>query len=213
MSQVIQLDFSSAPPAQGGVRTDIIPEGGYPLRVTKLEKAQASTGKPMVRAHLEVAKGEYIGKSLQRLFVLQAGPDDSNFGLQQLHAFFVACGLQPQTGQANIDLDAFVGRAVWADVADDYIPTKSGDRKISSPYAFYRLDSEEARSGAAKMQRVANGATEQPAPAPVQATMPEAAPIAAPVAASEAAEAAAPIAAAVEEAASVNPDDLDSLFE
>lgn len=197
MAQNITLDFSNAPPAQPGQGFARIPEGQYPLRVSKLEGTQAASGRPMVRGSLTVTSGEMSGKTIGVQFTLPKDADDSIFGLQQLHQFLVALGMKPQDKNVTLDLEKFVKRELVADVQDDTIPARGqySERIVSKPIAFYPKKGAAAKSP--------NG----PAAAPAQAELPEAP-----------AEEPAPAAVAVaEEVASdevaTDPDNLDTLFD
>lgn len=197
MTQNITLDFSNAAPAQPGQGFARIPEGQYPLRVSKLEGTQAASGRPMVRGSLTVTSGEMSGKTIGVQFTLPKDADDSIFGLQQLHQFFVALGMKQQNKAVTLDLEQFVKRELVADVQDDVIPAKGqySERLVSKPIAFY------PKKGAAKSP---NGAPAAPAEV---AAAPEAP-----------AEEPAPAAVAVtEEVASdevaTDPDNLDTLFD
>lgn len=139
MSNVIELDFRGAPPAQGGGGTDVVPAGRYPLRVDRVEQSKTNAGRSMIVVHFKVAVGEYAGSRLRDRFVLPSSPDDSKFGLQRLHAFIVAFGSEIGERKVKLDLDQFVGKVVLADVQDNSIPAtdRYPERKTSEPIAYH----------------------------------------------------------------------------
>jgi len=138
---VIELDFSDAPPAQGGMGSDHVPPGTYKLTISSAEKALSSTKKSMVTMWFRVASGEFAGRKVVERFVIPANADDSRFGLQRFHALLVALGLPEQKGRAKVSLAALVNKNVLADI-DDEVQAATGrfpERVVSRILAFNRL--------------------------------------------------------------------------
>lgn len=144
MADVLKLDFSGAPPAQGSIVSHI-PPGQYPLRVMGAEQKKSQAGKPYVQVDFAVADGEHRGTRLRDQFVFQKEPSDSNFGLRRFHAFLLALKFQVNaSGQTTLNLAALTNKLTLADVVDDEQPAsqdgKYPARTISRPNAYYTID-------------------------------------------------------------------------
>lgn len=133
--RIVTIDFTGAPPAQGG-GTDRIPPGKYVLRLTKIDDGKSNTEKRMVTAALEVAQGPENGKRLRDQFVIGG---DAKFGRQRLNAFFRALGLAVGEKIVKIDFDKLEGKLVLGDVRDDVIPANASypERPISKVDAYF----------------------------------------------------------------------------
>lgn len=217
MGNIVELDFTNAPPAQGGPLADRIPPGFYALRIEKAEKTQASTGRSMIVTTLRVATGEMVNKRLVERFVLPTGADDSRFGLQRFHQLLVSLGFKEQSARVKLDLTKLQGRNCVAEVDDEEVPA-SGQwpaRIQSRPMAYYATNSAEATALAEVREQVQAGAEPaKPAPAPAPPAPAEAAGPA--EAAPEVAEPMEPVPAEPAEAAPAAEavsSSLDDLFE
>ncbi len=140
---VIDLDFTDAPPSEGGGLSDRVPEGDYRLRITKIESRNTSTGKPMMSASFVIADGQQVGKRLVDQFVLpRPRTDDSKVGLQRFHMLLVAAGMKQQAGRAKINTDNLVNKVVEATVEDRILQASNDgrypERTISSPVVYRR---------------------------------------------------------------------------
>lgn len=215
MPDIIELDFTGAPPSEGPSFGDHIPPGVYDLKVAKMEQVTSKADKPMISATFRVVGGQETGKKLTDLFVLPRTSDESKVGLQRFHMLLVAVGGKQISGKAKLDLAALVGRGLKAIVEDNVMPAKDNypERVTSRPGTY--LKREAVATSAAPTAPVPAPAPTAPKPAPVAAPAPVAqAPAPAPAApVEEAAPWEAP--AAAEPATSVADNianDLDALF-
>lgn len=169
MANKITLDFTDAPPVQGGGRTDYIPPAQYMLQIDKAEKVKTKDGsKDMIVVSLSVAGGDYKGKRLIDRFTLpRAGSEDSKLGLQRFHSILLAVSGKDLTGKkTELNLDSLVGKKMLSEIADDEQPAsedgKYKARTTSKPVAYYKPEA----PGTAKPLPAA-----EPDPEPVQAEM------------------------------------------
>lgn len=162
---VIELDFSGAPPAQGG-GSDLIPAGRYVVKLADMRKQTSGTGTDMIVVVWDVASGEQMGKQVQDRFSLAPNKDGGpGFGVRRFHACLVALGAPVAQGRVKFESDKLLGKACEAQVGDKTIPA-SGEyeaRVVSEPRAYHPLGSAKA------------SATKAPAAAPAA---PKAAPAA-----------------------------------
>lgn len=170
---VVELDFTGAPPAQGG-GTDRIPAGRYNLKVTAIKDGASSNQNRMFTVDLEVASGNEQGKQLRDNFVVAPGANGSKFGLQKFHAFLVALGAPLAQGKVKFDTDKLVGRVCEAQVGDAELRANGENeaRTVSQPRGYYPLGT---TSAAAKAQAAPAA---PPAAAPKAAAPKAAAPVA-----------------------------------
>lgn len=118
MPRLVTLDFSDAPPAQGGGGSDHIPAGLYAWRIRGVEFGNSRAGRPMFTVRLEVAAGPKQGSRNIDYFVVSG--TDSNFGKARFHAFLLALGAKvPPSGAFPLDLDLLNDRMVAAQVRDE----------------------------------------------------------------------------------------------
>lgn len=209
MPRVVNLDFSGAPPAQGG-GSDRVPPGMYVIKVVEVKDGKSSTGKHMLTGSFEIVKGEQAGKNLMDNFMVEpSAKNGSQFGLARFHAFLIALGGKEVAGSMKLDLDKLNGRMCEVKVHDaERAATEEYEaRTVSQIRAYYVVGSN--------------------APAPVaKATAPAAAPAAAPQAAAAPKPAAKPKATPpppvedevdlteeFESSADVTPDDVAALEE
>ncbi len=221
MPDVIELDFTGAPPSEGPSFSDHIPPGLYDLRVSKAERVTASNGKPMISVAFRVVGGQETGKKLADLFVLPRTEEESKVGLQRLHMLLVAVGSREIPGKARIDLATLANRVLRADVEDSVIPAKDNypERLSSRPAKYLRRGTlATAAPQATQAPLPIAPAPQVPTPAPAPAPAPASAPVA-PAAQSETLpweEEPAPTAPTPTEPASQIAskiaDDLDALF-
>ena len=199
MSNVIEVDFEGAPPAQGG-RAVHIPRGQYAFRIIGMgqSKTRGTPSKQMITAQLAVNDGEQKGAHLEDRFVFPATAEDTKYGIQRFNAFLQALGANVK-GKMKIDLDALPGKLVLADVDDNVIPATDQypEKTVSAPVAYYNIKTLQA-DNAAPAKAAAPAAPPQPAPE----TAPEDPTVAA----------APPQQDATEEAATKVEEAIDSLF-
>lgn len=228
-SQILEIDFTGAPPAQGGGGSDYIKPGTYVMVVNSAKKTTSKgSGRPQAIVDLRVHnEGQFQGKKILDYFLLDRGEGEYGaFGLQRFHAFLVAVGYTIGERKVQLDLEQLAGRPVVVQIDDDTLPPneKFPDGKIISKAKAY-MSYEEVRAAQKRQQeaaaQVANGAAPAvlatPA-APAEAA--EAAPVAAPKAASKvkaatSAPVAAPPAAALETPVASLEDvaaDVDDIF-
>jgi len=163
LTNVIEVDFAGAPPAQGG-GSDHIPRGRYVLRIVSADKTKAKSGRDMVAVRFTVDGGQEDGARERDQFVLPRSKDDSRFGLQRFNAFLEAVGYNIGERKVRLDLDNLVNRLIEADVVDDkYEPENGSPRIISRMDAYYRV-----RQGSPDAASVpsSNGAAPPPADEP-----------------------------------------------
>lgn len=132
MPRIVEVDFTDAPPAQGGAGGDHIPPGKYLLEVKNVaQEAARSSGRPMFTAIFTVKGGAEgtTGKSIRDNFVLPQTTSDSKFGLQRFHAFLLALGLNVSKPNIKFDLDRLTGLTCIAEVYDDTLEARDGNRE------------------------------------------------------------------------------------
>lgn len=111
---IIEVDFTGAPPQQGGGQ-DYIAPGRYQLKVIKAEPADAaSSGRKMVVVNFEIASGEKRGSRITERFVLG---QENKRGEKKFHAFMLAIGVVPPA-RARFDGEMLTGKMVLADIHD-----------------------------------------------------------------------------------------------
>lgn len=195
MARKMTFDFTDAPPAQGGQSSDHVMPGRHTLRLVDFSETQArSSGNKMIVTKFEVASGPDQGKQLIDRFVTTG---ESKFGLQRLHAFFLALNLPVTQKKVALDVDRLIGQLVVAQVVDEVVPANDNypERLQSKINAYYLVE------GATPPTPAAVAAPQEPAPAPAPAVVEAPAPAAV-------AAAAAPAAPAAE----VSVADVDDLF-
>lgn len=141
MARTVVLDFSDAPPAQGGGGFDHVPPGRYAVQLTRISEERAkSSNRKMIVAQWEVVQGEQTGKSLSDRFVIEG---DAKFGRQRLHACLLALMLPVQQKKIKIDLDTLGGRTCTALVIDEEIPASENypSRMGSRIQAYFPIES------------------------------------------------------------------------
>lgn len=152
---VVELDFSGAPPAQGGGESDHIPEDLYDIRVDDIENGKSKNDKPMITVRFKVADGPFANKRLvERFTIPRPGTDDSLFGLQRFHALLIALGFSEQSKRVKVDLKKLVNRVCTAEVGDETqaATEQYPERTRSRPFAFHPLGSQNGAGPAAVAQ-------------------------------------------------------------
>lgn len=173
MSRVIEIDLTGAPPAQGGVTSDHIPEGRYRLRVEDITEGTSQGGKRMITAVFRTfgqPNDELNNKRLIDRFTFPSKEDDSLFPIQRLHACLLALGLPVEAKKQKIDLDKQIGKTCDADVIDEEAPARGNfpPRVYSKPNAYFPIDAPAGAKTAAPAQ-----AATPPPPAAAPAPAPE----------------------------------------
>lgn len=143
MPNVIELDFSKAPPATGAAISDHFTPGRYELVVASAEKTTAQTGRSGIITQLRVAEGPLQGKRLVERFYFPRNAEESQFGLQRFHSFLISLGFKEQSGKAKLDLDKLAGKRCIADIDDVVTPANDqyAERTISQALAFIPANS------------------------------------------------------------------------
>lgn len=140
MPRYAEVDFTDAPPAQGGQGGDHIPPGKYLVEVKNVAQESARTGRPMFTVILSVQSGEGTqGKTLRDNFALPQTQQDSKYGLQRFHAFLLALGLNISKPQIKFDLDRLTSLKAIVEVYDDKMPPREGyeERIVSKVSGYY----------------------------------------------------------------------------
>lgn len=176
MPREIVVDFTDAPPAQGGAGSDYIPQGKYLWEIKSAEKTSAkSSGAEMIVVELAVVQGvdgtAYAGKKNIDRFTFPRNAEASKFGLQRFHALMVAVGYPPQSGKVKIDLDKLVGRRVIGDVEDEHQAAQGeyGARTVSRIRSYSSAKTPAAAKPAAETAPATEPEPE-PEPEPVAVT-------------------------------------------
>lgn len=179
MPKVIELDFTGVEPAQGTPIVRIAP-GTYQMAI-KLDTADSSNGKPMVKATYTITKGPERGKKLFENFVMpRPGSDDGKYGQQRFHALLIAAGAKKLTSKVKIDLEKFDNRELLGEVNDETREASSDgkypERIQSRVFAVFPLPKAGA-NGAAQPTAQAEAPGEDDTPtvetAPVAVAAPE----------------------------------------
>lgn len=169
MPRTVVLDFTDAPPAQGGGGFDHVPPGRYAIKLTQISEERAkSSNRKMIVARWEVATGDQTGKSLSDRFVVEG---DAKFGRQRLHACLLALTLPVAQKKIKIDLDTLSGRSCVALVVDEEIPASENypSRMGSRIQAYFPIESKNGSSE----QKPAKAVAKAEAPAPLPGPEPE----------------------------------------
>lgn len=207
MPRTIELDFTGAPPEQGGGR-DYFPPGKYAAYCRKCEAKSSKAGRPMIEVVMEVGAGDHKGKSVTDYFIIN--DPEKKFGMKRLHAFFLAFGLPIAEKKLKLDLDVVINKPCMIEVADEkQEATDQYQERINTKIRAYHVIQREAVANKNGVTPVAEAPAPAPAPAPPAPAPTEPEPV------EEITEiAAAPVAAAP--AASVGTpqevEDLDDLF-
>ncbi len=174
----LELDFTGAPPQQGG-GSDRIPPGRYALKVTEISQATSGNGNPMIRVSVDVASGPEAGKQLRDQFMVGVGKEGSKFGLQRFHAFLIALGAPMAQGKVKFNTDSLVGKVFEGQVGDKEMPAQGefDARIVSEVRAYHKLG-----SGAVAPKTAAPAAAPAAAPKAAAAAAPKPKPAPAPVA-------------------------------
>ncbi len=153
MPNVININFNNAPPAQGGRRYDLVPEGTYLLEITETSQglARSGSGRTVVGFGFRICEGESVGKKVGQTFTMPLDGNDSVFGIQQIHALILAVSkkaTKPLEGGKKIDLDKLVGKQVVSEIQIETLKATEERREvqISRPVSFYRVGSDEAEN-------------------------------------------------------------------
>lgn len=196
MPRKITLDFTGAPPKQGGGGRDYVPPGEYAATLQSLDAEKSKAGKPMLKATLAIGAGEFKGRQLVDYFIIDG---EKKFPMQRLHAMFLAFNLPVQEKKLSVDLDLIVGKSCKIQVTDEIqaATDQYKEQTNSKIVAYHTLSAHAAAPKAAAVE-----AAPEPVAAP-EAGKPE------PEEAEELAVAA-PVASVAGEPAEV--EDLDDLF-
>lgn len=167
MGKPIDLDFTGAPPAQGGTGSDRIPAGQYLLAVKETRTQATSSGNNMLVLVFRVLKGQEQNKQIVERFTLDG---DSKFPLQRLHAMLLAFDLKVPA-KFTLDFDRLIGKPILADVSDNEIPANGQypARTVSQIRSFFSVAASAAKAPAAAPATPApapKAAAQAPAPAP-----------------------------------------------
>lgn len=100
----LTLDFSNVPSREP------IPDGLYPVTITKVEQVMSKTNKPMLKIEFEVQSEEYQGRKLFSNYVLT---DECKWKVKEL---FDSLGLDTRA-LVDMDTDQLVGLGCTAKVA------------------------------------------------------------------------------------------------
>lgn len=173
---VIVIDFTGAPPAQGGAGLVHIPAGHYPLVLKECSKEISQAGNEMIVTTFEVESGQHAGTPLIERFVLTNDPK-KNFGVRRFHALVLALkpGLQPQTGQVKLDTAKLVGLRVDGDICDKEVPAKDDyPASVASMIrGFYPYENGAAPASAPAAPQATAPTAPPPPPPPAPAPQPE----------------------------------------
>lgn len=128
MAHEVTLDFTGAPPAQGGGFADHVPEGDYLLVCTKWVDRISQAGNKVYIPWFEVVGGEFDGKKLNDNFT-DTGDPENNFGMQKMHACLNAFNVFPGEKKFKINLDALINKRVLATVQDRELDVRKEGQK------------------------------------------------------------------------------------
>lgn len=168
MPRPVTVDFTGAPPAQGGGRADHIPPGRYPFRITRVEDTKSRQGNRMwvVTGRVHEQHPTEANKRLLDHLALESA-SGSKFGLQRAHAFLVALGSPPGERSVTIDLDNLNNVACYVDVVDEIMEaTDQYDARVTSRIVAYHHPSAFAQNGGEKTATPAAAPTPAPTPPP-----------------------------------------------
>lgn len=206
MPRVVDIDFTGAPPAQGGGGDDYVAPGTYPLRCLILEDGKSSAGKRMIIAKWEVATNDAMGgRKLTDRFVID--PGGSKFPLQRLHALLLAFNLPVSEKAIRIDFDGLTNKGVMGVIEDRIQPEGNGypERTVSNISAYHPIQKAAPAPAPAAAPVTPTPVAAAPAPAPVAPVEPT------PIMAAPAAVAATEVAATSDNLAVIGAE-VESIF-
>lgn len=128
---VYSFDFRKTKPAAAGQRRDYIKPGTYTFRVSKYSDKPSAGGKEMHSFTSEVVtKGEMQGKKITDNFAMPKSSRDSQFPVERLLAFFIACGSKKAQGSVlKFDPGKLEGKTFMAEVYDKQEEASERDGK------------------------------------------------------------------------------------
>ena len=120
MPKIVNLDFSAAPPRQGGGGITFVPPGPYVLRVTDADTGESTAGNPQFIVTFEINEGEHFGDELKDYFSpCPPRKGDKMNGAQKFHALLIALGFKQQKGPVKLDLEKLIGRKCTANIGTE----------------------------------------------------------------------------------------------
>ncbi len=126
-----KFDFRKVKPAAAGQRRDYIKPGTYMFKVTNYSDKASAAGKEMHAFTSEVmTKGEMAGKKITDNFAMPKTSRESQFPVERLLAFFIACGSKKAQGNVmEFDPARLVGKTFLAEVFDKQEEASTRDGK------------------------------------------------------------------------------------
>jgi len=122
----ITINTKKVQPAHSGARRDYIKPGFYQFKVVDYSDKSSAGGKVMHAFTSEViSKGDQAGKKITDRFAMPRNSKESQFPVERLLAFLIACGAKTG-GTINAEGSKLVGRTFYAEVFDQQEEARQG---------------------------------------------------------------------------------------
>ncbi len=131
-SNEVVLDFTEV--KEGGGKRPRLPEGDYPVKVTKVEKKQAQSGNTMLVFDLTISEGPGKGKMIRDRCTLVES------AMWRLYNLMTAAGLKVSKKKMNVPMGKFEGLEFAVTLEDEEYEGKM----YSSVAEFLSLEDYEA---------------------------------------------------------------------